>query len=132
MASIANIEETQPNEKMTTRRTVKSKRKKASARETNETSNGIQGEVKSQEPTENENQILRSDLENRDHTIAKLTQERDQLQKENETLKNKLEELGIKSPQSPTVRTSDTKVDIVAGRRRHRALPQTPTSILKP
>jgi hypothetical protein len=65
---------------------------------------------------------LRTDIEDRDRTIGQLQQKRDQLQKENDQLKKRLEEHGINFPDQ-----SGKSVNIeVVGKRKHRALPQTP------
>ena len=63
---------------------------------------------------------LRTIIGDRDRIIDQLKQERDQLQKENDSLKKILKDVDIPC--------TDQSI-IVAGKRKHRALPQTPTPL---
>ena len=123
MASLATAgaEKNHANTQIITRSTVKSKRN--SVRESTTEAKNENGTARSR-TNESKTEIhkLRTNIEDQDRIIGRLKQERDQLQKENELLKKRLEEHGIKS-------TDHQNTETVVGKRKHRALPQTPTSL---
>ena len=112
----------QENVKMITRNAIKSKRNTLHVSTTE--AKKEEGTAKKQaKETETEKNKLRADIEDRDRTIGRLQQERDQLQIENDQLKKRLEEIGI----NPTNQsTKFVNIEKVVGKRKHRALPQTP------
>ncbi len=128
MASLATAgaEKNHANTQIITRSTIKSKRN--TLRESTTEAKNENGTAKSRakESSNTEVHKLRTNIEDRDHIIERLKQERDQLQKENDLLKKRLEDLGITSTDQST---KFVNTETVVGKRKHRALPQTPTPL---